>query len=85
MQMRDFGLFEAVAVVLIFGLYFLPSLIAFFKQHRSSLAIFLLNFLLGWTIIVWIKALLWSIRKNRPFKTCYYEKLDSATKSQLNG
>ena len=75
MQMQDFGLFETVAVVSIFGFYFLPSLIAFFRQHRNSLAIFLLNFILGWTIIGWVNALIWSIKKDHLFKTHYHEKL----------
>ena len=40
-------------------LYFLPSLIGLHKRH--SLAIFLFNFFLGWTIVGWGVALLWAI------------------------
>jgi Superinfection immunity protein len=34
------------------ALYFLPSIIALARNKRDTLAIFLLNFFLGWTFIV---------------------------------
>ena len=39
-------------------LYFLPSIIAHNKQNFAG--IFVLNFLLGWTVIGWILALVWA-------------------------
>jgi len=50
-------------VVLIFALYFLPTLIAFLRQHKNKLAIFLLNLLLGWTVLGWVVSLVWSVIK----------------------
>ncbi|MFA4889502.1 MAG: superinfection immunity protein [Candidatus Omnitrophota bacterium] len=50
-------------IVLIFGLYFLPFLIASLRQHKNILAIFLLNLALGWTFLGWIAALIWSVTK----------------------
>jgi hypothetical protein len=41
-------------------IYFLPSIIALLRGHLSTFAIFLLNLLLGWTLIGWIIALIWS-------------------------
>jgi hypothetical protein len=41
------------------ALYFLPTIVAAFGHH-NAVAIFLLNALLGWTIIGWIAALIWS-------------------------
>ena len=38
--------------------YFLPSIIG--HDKRPFAGIFLLNFLLGWTIIGWICALIWA-------------------------
>jgi len=38
--------------------YFLPSIIG--HQKRSFGAIFVLNLLLGWTVIGWIAALIWA-------------------------
>lgn len=41
-------------------LYFLPTLIALLRGHHNGFAIFLTNVLLGWTLIGWIVALIWS-------------------------
>lgn len=37
--------------------YLAPFLVAAFRQHHDLLLIFLLNVLLGWTLIGWIYAL----------------------------
>jgi hypothetical protein len=43
----------------IFGLlYFLPSIIGYRKQAFTG--IFVVNLLLGWTVIGWIVALIWA-------------------------
>lgn len=63
MQMQNLGLLEILLVVLIFTVYFLPTLIAFLRQHKNKLAIFLLNLLLGWTVLGWVVSLVWSVVK----------------------
>jgi ABC-type transport system involved in cytochrome c biogenesis permease component len=63
MQMQNLGLLEMLLVVLIFTIYFLPALIAFLRQHKNKLAIFLLNLLLGWTVLGWVGSLVWSVTK----------------------
>jgi hypothetical protein len=52
-----------ILVVLVVGLalYFLPTLIAGFRQHHNAAAIFALNLLLGWTFLGWVVALVWSL------------------------
>ncbi|MGY3234091.1 hypothetical protein ACVMAJ_000981 [Bradyrhizobium sp. USDA 4448] len=40
--------------------YFLPSIIAFGRGHHQRAAILLTNLLLGWTVLGWIAALIWS-------------------------
>ncbi|HYC24548.1 MAG TPA: superinfection immunity protein [Roseiarcus sp.] len=45
-------------------LYFLPTIIALVRGHLSGLAIFLLNLFLGWTLIGWLIALIWSCTSN---------------------
>ena len=42
-------------------LYFLPTIIAFRRRHPRRGAIFLLNVLLGWTMIGWIATFAWSL------------------------
>lgn len=51
-----------------FGLvmYFLPSVIALARSKRDLLAIFLLNFFLGWSVIGWIVALVWAAKNDAP-------------------
>jgi hypothetical protein len=52
-----------ILVILAFGIYFLPTLIAFLRSHKNKLAIFFLNILLGWTGIGWTIALVWSVMR----------------------
>lgn len=40
---------------------FLPSLIAFARRHHNRYAILVLNTLLGWTLVGWAVALVWSL------------------------
>lgn len=49
--------------VLIFAalLYFMPTVIALARGHHNGFAIFLTNLLLGWTMVGWIVALIWSV------------------------
>ena len=63
MQMQNFTMPELLLVVLIFAFYFLPTLIAFLRQHKNKPAIFLLNLLLGWTVLGWVVSLVWSVMK----------------------
>jgi Superinfection immunity protein len=40
---------------------FLPSIIAFVRRHHNRYAILALNVLLGWTLVGWAVALVWSL------------------------
>jgi Superinfection immunity protein len=42
------------------SIYFLPSIIAGFRKHHNAAAILVLNLFLGWTVLGWISALVWS-------------------------
>jgi|HubBroStandDraft_6_1064221.scaffolds.fasta_scaffold1669360_1 hypothetical protein len=48
-------------VTIVVALYFLPAFIAACNRHRSALAIVLVNIFLGWTVVGWLVALIWSI------------------------
>jgi len=52
---------ELVLVPLILGSYFLPTIIAVQRDHRSSDTIFFVNLFLGITVIGWLVALVWSL------------------------
>jgi hypothetical protein len=47
-------------------MYFLPTVIALIKNKRDTLAIFLLNFFLGWTVIGWLVCLVWAAKHDVP-------------------
>jgi hypothetical protein len=62
--MADFGIFfSAVIIVTGLAVYFVPTIIAFSRNHKNKVAIFLLNLLAGWTFLGWVGALVWSVVK----------------------
>lgn len=46
-----------------FSFYFLPTILAFKRNHPNRIAIFILNFFLGCTLIGWCVALYWALSK----------------------
>ncbi|UVT15887.1 MAG: superinfection immunity protein [Nitrospira sp.] len=46
-------------------LYCLPSFIALGRGHRNCIAIVVVNLALGWTVIGWVGALFWSIKRGQ--------------------
>jgi ABC-type transport system involved in cytochrome c biogenesis permease component len=65
--MGSFGIvhmtFFLVFLVVLLGIYLLPTWIAFGQKHHNRGAILALNLLLGWTLLGWIGALVWSLTK----------------------
>lgn len=53
----------SIVLVVSFALYFLPSIIAWNSEKPNFLAIFVLNLFLGWTLVFWVLALVWSLYK----------------------
>lgn len=49
-----------IYVIICLGIYFIPSIIGFARGHKNKWGIFILNLFLGWSILGWIVALLWS-------------------------
>ncbi|MCZ6557290.1 MAG: superinfection immunity protein [SAR324 cluster bacterium] len=41
--------------------YFIPTIIASTRNHHNTRAIMALNILLGWTLVGWTVALVWSL------------------------
>ena len=50
-------------IILVVG-YFIPSIIAYSRGHKNSDPILLVNLLLGWMLIGWVIALIWSFTDN---------------------
>jgi hypothetical protein len=54
---------EAAAIfVLLFlmAIYFVLAIVAITRHHHNTLAIFVTNLLLGWTLLGWVAALIWA-------------------------
>ena len=56
--------FLALLVMLV--IYFLPAVVANARGHHNAGAIFLLDLLLGWTLLGWIIAMVWAVTVSRP-------------------
>jgi hypothetical protein len=67
-----------VAFLLIVGLaiYFIPTVIAAVRAIDHGAGVFLLNLVLGWTLIGWVGALIWAL-----CATGYEDKLRQAAKA----
>lgn len=57
----SFGHAFWLAIAIGLALYFLPTLIARFRDAVSGGAIFLVNLLFGWTMLGWILCLVWAL------------------------
>lgn len=55
---------EAIGLLVAAIIYFLPAINAASRKHKSRGAVFLLNLVLGWTVIGWIAAVIWSATGN---------------------
>ena len=47
-------------VLALVGLYFVPTMVALFRHAKHSAAIVVINLLLGWTVVGWLVAFVWS-------------------------
>ena len=58
-----------ITLLVVLGLicvgYMMPWCIAVMRGHRSSMAIGALNLLLGWTLLGWVAAFVWSLTDTR--------------------
>lgn len=63
------SIWHLIVLAFLFGLYMLPTLIAFARGHHQRIAILLLNLFLGWTALGWIAALVWcATAKQQPMQ-----------------
>jgi len=63
---ENIGAPEAAVVLFLcvgFVMYFFPTIVAVGRKKTNTSAIFLMNLLLGWSVIGWIIALVWAVSK----------------------
>jgi hypothetical protein len=53
-----------LTILIIILLYFLPTIIAFYRGKSNWLAIMLVNLFFGWSFIGWFVALIWAVTKD---------------------
>jgi hypothetical protein len=51
-------------LLIVGGIYLIPSIIAFKSNHPNKGAIIALNILAGWTFIVWVVSLVWALSRH---------------------
>jgi len=49
--------------ILVTTLYFLPTIMAIVTKQHNVLSIFVINLFLGWTVVGWVLALSWAVKK----------------------
>ena len=56
---------ESLAAILVMlfvlAVYLIPTIIAFARGHASKWGIGVLNIILGWSLVFWVVALIWSL------------------------
>lgn len=66
----------------------MPTIIAYNKKHIDRLGIFLLDILLGWTVLGWIGAMIWACilnNKDKNISNNKYEDLEKLMKLKSSG
>jgi len=51
-----------VSVLLLIALYWTPTIVATIRKAPNTRAVVVINFLLGWTVVGWIAALVMACR-----------------------
>lgn len=51
----------AIGCFIALAIHFIPTIIAIARRKRNAVWIFLVNLFLGWTVVGWIWALVWSL------------------------
>ena len=57
------GFWEFLLVLMFFFVYFVPTIVAYSRRHRNTLAIFILNLFAGYTLFGWVAAMIWAVYK----------------------
>jgi len=75
------GIIELIFALLLIAVaaafYFIPTIVAAAKKSKRAAAVAALNFLLGWTVLGWVVALVWAVAEpegtaNLPKVKCPY-------------
>lgn len=62
--MENYSVGILIVLLCLLIIYLIPSIIAIERKSDSKLLIILLNVFLGWSLVCWVIALIWSLTKN---------------------
>ena len=62
-------MFGWLVIGIAMSIYFLPAIVAGFRNHPNTAGIIILNFFLGWTLVGWVVAMVWSVSSARHDRT----------------
>ena len=66
-ELNDFGKFISLSFFIVApALYLLPTFEAWHRKHPNLPPIALINVLLGWSLIGWVVAAVWALKKPEP-------------------
>mgnify|MGYP002677113770 CR=1 FL=1 len=54
------SIFHWIVLLLLLAVYFIPTYVAYKRNHRNKVPILVVNILFGWTLIGWGGALAWA-------------------------
>lgn len=54
---------STIWILVVIGLYFLPTIVAWFRDSRLTAPVFILNLFFGWTFFGWVVALAMAFAK----------------------
>ncbi|WP_221227707.1 superinfection immunity protein [Rhodocyclus tenuis] len=60
-----YGVLGLATIALLILVYFVPAIVAYRRGHHQRNAIAILNLFLGWTLLGWVGALVWSATQVR--------------------
>ncbi|MGC6411267.1 MAG: superinfection immunity protein [Candidatus Puniceispirillaceae bacterium] len=64
--MEEFG--ATLLLLILILIYLFPAIVALWRAHNNTLAIFMLNLFLGWAFFGWVFALVWACTNNAQVK-----------------
>lgn len=72
-----------LALTVVFGIYFLPAIVASKNKKSNADSVALLNLFLGWTLIGWVVALVWATTTDAPKPVVMQKEAPSTTADEL--
>ena len=59
------GLVPLIVIILLIGLYFVPTIVGYVRKKDNKMSILMLNLFLGWTLVGWVVSLVWAVSKDK--------------------